>query len=370
MVIRIHRFVRCSVLLLASFLLAACSAPPAEEPPPPAVLVRTVDTAQADSGMRVYTGEVRARIETDLGFRIGGKLVERRVDVGATVTTGQILAVLDAEDARLAARAAAASVAAAVADLALARSEFERSTELRRREFISESALDASRTAMQAAEARLHQARAQADTAENQTEYTRLIATADGVVTSVTAEAGQVVAAGQVVVRIAQPGEREVLIHLPESRVGALAVGAAALVRPWADVERSYPGRVREVAPAADSATRSYAVRVAVPAADEGLKLGATASVAFAGKEEAGVLLPLPAVTRIDGQARVWVVDEASTVRPLKVELGAFREDGVLVTAGLPSSARVVVAGVNKLLEGSKVRPVEEGAPVQLDVAR
>lgn len=356
--------------LLAAFLLFACAPPAPEEAPPPAVLVRTVDGDAAEAAVRVYTGEVRARVETDLGFRIGGKLVERRVDVGDTVRAGQVLAVLDIEDARLAARAAAASAAAAEADLALARSEFERATELRRRAFISESALDASRTAMQAAEARLRQARAQSEVAVNQADYTRLLATAAGVVTAVSAEVGQVVAAGQPVVRVAQPGEREVLIHVPESRVGELAVGAAAVVRPWADAGRTYPARVRELAPAADPVTRSYAVRVAVPQADQGLKLGATASVAFAGEQAGGVLLPLPAVTRIDGSARVWVVDEDSTVRPVEVEIGDFREDGVLVTAGLPSPARVVIAGVHKLLEGATVKPVEEGAPVQLDVTR
>lgn len=360
----------CVYFLASAALLAACSAPSTEVPPPPAVMVRSIATPRAVTGAQVYTGEVRPRIETDLGFRVGGKILQRPVDVGARVRRGELLAVLDPQDARLAAGAAAAGQAAAAADLALAQAEFKRASELRERNFISVSALDARRTALQAAEARLRQARAQAATALNQTDYTRLLADADGVVTSVAAEPGQVVAAGQPVLRVARPGEREVLIHVPESRVRDFAPGAAAVVRSWMAPERTYPARVREVAPAADSATRTYALRISVPGADDALPLGATASVAFVAAEADGVLLPLPAVTKIGNRARVWVVDAQDAVQPIVVDVGAWREDGAVVRGGLPPDARVVVAGVHKLVEGTTVRPVEEGAPVSLDVKR
>lgn len=363
-------FRRCMSFLASAAMLAGCSSPSTEAPPPQAVLVRSIGTPQAVTGAQVYTGEVRPRIETDLGFRVGGKILQRPVDVGARVKRGELLAVLDPQDARLAAGAAAAGEAAAAADVALARAEFSRATDLRERNFISASALDARRTALQAAEARLQQARAQAATAINQTDYTRLLADADGVVTSVAAEPGQVVAAGQPVLRVARPGEREVLIHVPESRVRAFAPGSAAVVRSWMASDRSYPGRVREVAPAADSATRTYALRVSVPGADDALPLGATASVMFAAAEPGGILLPLSAVTRQGEQARVWVVDASAAVHPVQVDVGAWREDGALVRGGLPPDARVVVAGVHKLVEGATVRPVEEGAPVSLDVKR
>lgn len=356
--------------LAASALLAACSAPAPDAPPPPAVLVRTLDGSGAPAAAAIYTGEVRARIEAELAFRIGGKLLERRVDVGAQLASGAVLAVLDDEDARLAAGAARAAVAGAEAELALARSELERARELQRRAFISAAALDARRSAAQAAEARLRQAEAQAAAAANQIDYTRLRADAAGVVTAVLAEPGQVVAAGQPVLRLARPGAREVLIHVPEGRARGLAPGAPALVRPWATPERHYAAQVRELAPAADAATRSYAVRVAVADADDALPLGATATVAFAGAADAGVLLPLPAVTREGEAARVWVVGEDATVRPLAVTVGAWREDGAVVVAGLPQRARVVVAGVHKLIAGMAVRAVEEGAPVRLDVQR
>lgn len=362
-------------MLAGLFALAACSAPAPQTPPPPAFLVRTLDAASAPAAAQVYAGEVRARIESDLGFRIGGKLVERLVDVGAEVAAGAPLALLDAQDVRLALASAQAAAAAAESDLALARTEFARARELQARNFVSSSVFDARRTALQAAEARLRQARAQGEVAANQAGYARLEAPAAGVVTAVLAEPGQVVGAGQTVLRLARPDEREVLIHVPEGRAASLAPGRAAQVRPWAAPGREYVGRVREVAPAADATTRTHAVRVAVPGADAALALGASASVAFAEEEgdAAGVLLPLPAVTRQPGQTdagTVWVVGDDDTVRPLVVELGAWREDGVVVRAGLPAQARVVVAGVHKLIEGTRVRAVEEGAPVLLDVRR
>ncbi|MFC5771820.1 efflux RND transporter periplasmic adaptor subunit [Thauera sinica] len=358
------------IVVAAGAAFGGCSRPPEEAAPPLAVLVRSMDKAQVAAGVQVYTGEVRARIETDLGFRIGGKILQRRADVGARVRAGEVLALLDPQDARLAAGAAAAAEAAAAADLALAEAEFKRASELRTRNFISDSALDTRRTALQAAQARLRQARAQAATALNQADYTRLLADADGVVTSVLAEPGQVVAAGQPVVRVAQPGEREVLIHVPENRVRGFAPGGAATVRPWMAADRSYAARVREVAPAADSATRTYALRVSVPGADDALPLGATAGVSFEAADQEGVLLPLPAVTRVGDRAQAWVVDAGDKARMVAVEVGGWREDGVLVRGGLPADARVVVAGVHRLVEGAPVRPVEEGAPVALDVER
>lgn len=358
------------IVLLGAVLLAACAEPQKEAPPPRAVLVREIGAGTAPAGLNVYTGEVRPRIEADLAFRIGGKVIERRVDVGAEVKRGDVLARLDPQDVQLAARAATAQVAAAKADVALAQAEYERTKELRQRNFISDSALDSRRTALEAATAKLRQARAQAASAANQTDYASLVADRDGVVTAALAEAGQVVAAGQPVFRVARPGEREVLIYVPEGRVGALAPGTPAQVRPWAAPGRDYAGRVREVAPAADPATRTYAVRVSVPKADAALPLGATASVAFADPSLAQAVLPLPAVTRIEGRATVWVVDDASRVQPVTVVVGAYREDGAVIESGLPARARVVVAGVQKLVPGERVRPVAQDAPVALDVGR
>ena len=369
------RFRTALTLLAGASLLAACSAPAPESPSPRAVLVRTLAAAGAPPAVQLYAGEVRARVEVDVGFRVGGKLVERKVDVGAEVAAGAPLALLDPVDAGLVARAAQAAVTAAEADLALARTEFERAQALAARKFISSSVLDARRTALQAADARLSQARAQAETTANQAGYTRLGAPADGIVTAVLAEPGQVVGAGQPVIRLARPDEREVLIHVPEGRSAQLRPGTAARVRTWAAPDREYAARVREVAPAADAATRTYAIRVAVAEADAGLPLGATASVVFAAPvgETEGVLVPLAAVTRAPTEPQggtVWLVGEDEAVRPVAVEVLAWREDGALLRADLPAGARLVLAGVHTLVEGEAVRAVEEGAPVLLDVAR
>lgn len=359
------------VLALAGCLwLAACAPPPSAPLPPPAVLVRSVGAGGPVEALQVFTGEVRARVETDLSFRIGGKLVERRVDAGARVARGAELARLDPQDARLAAGAAEAAAAAAAAELALAQSEFERARELHGRQFISASALDTRRTAVRAAEMRHRQMQAQAAAAGNQAAYTVLHADADGVITAALAEAGQVVAAGQPVLRLARPDEREILIHVPENLALAFAPGTPARVSPWAQSGRQYPAVVREVSPAADAATRTYALRVAVPAADDGLPLGATASVAFVRANATGLLLPLSAVARDGNGAAIWVVADDNRVHRVAVEVAEWREDGALLRSGLPQPARVVLAGVHRLVEGAEVRPVEDGAPVQLDAHR
>lgn len=364
------KFVSVSSACLAALVLAACAPPAAPPPAARAVLVRSVDGAEGATTVQVYTGEVRARYEAGLGFRIAGKVVERKVDVGAVVKRGQVLARLDPQDAELAATAAAAQVAAAEADAALSRADLERAEGLRARNFISGSALDARRSASEAAAARLHQARAQAASARNQSAYTELLADSDGVITTLAVEAGQVVAAGQVVLTLARPGEREVVIHVPENRVRGLSAGVPAAVRLWAVPETTYPGVVREVAPMADAATRTYALRVSVPTADAAVQLGATASVAFANDQGGGALVPAAALGRNGDQAVVWLVGEDGTVNSRPVEVKAYREDGVLLGAGLPPGAKVVVAGVHQLVAGEQVRAVEQGAPVALDVRR
>ncbi len=359
---------RAAAIALAAALVAACSGPPPAEKPPRVVLVKPFAAERGEAARHVYSGEVRARFETDLAFRIGGKVVERRVEVGTAVRRGDVIARLDPEDVRLAASAVAAQVAAAEAEAALARAEFERSEGLRAANFISASALDARRTALAAAEARLRQARAQAAAARNQADYATLAAEHDGVVTAVHAEAGQVVTAGAPVVRVTRGAEREILIHVPEGRLQDYAVGSPAAVRLWANGTELYPARVREVAPAADAATRSYALRVSV--GDAALPLGATASVALPSPAGAAAVLPLTAVTRADGRPVVWVVDAASRVQPQPVEIGAIREDGVEIRGGLAAGASVVQVGAHRLIGGERVRPVAADAPIALDITR
>jgi multidrug efflux system membrane fusion protein len=240
---------RKATLVLLLPLFAACSTP--EPPAVPPKLVRTLivgagDTANSGTG-RSYSGEVRARIETTLGFRIAGKIVERRADVGQAVKPGQVLARLDPADATLQATQAEAQRALAAADLA-------RTRDLKAKNFVSAAALDARETTLKAAEA-------QAQLSKNQASYTTLVADRAGVIGQVLAEPGQVVAVGQAVFRMAPDGDREIAIAIPEGEVAAFKPGQAAEVSFWSAGSAAKPlaGRLREVSPVADPVTRTFA---------------------------------------------------------------------------------------------------------------
>ncbi len=288
----------------------------------------------------VYSGEVRARIETPLGFRVGGKLVERMVDVGARVKAGQPLARLDAADQRLAATQAEAN-------RALAAAELQRTQELRQKHFISQAALDAKQAAATAAEA-------QAQLAKNQAAYAVLAADAPGVIAAVLAEPGQVVGAGQAVFRLARDGEREVAIAIPESRLAGLRVGAAATVELWAG--KTYQGKLRELAPAADPASRTFAARVGIVAADADVVLGRTAAVRFAQTVAGEIFVPLAALLQQGEKPAVWVIGPDDTVSQRPIEVARYADQGAVVTAGLQPGETIVAAGAFKLSAGEKVR--------------
>jgi len=343
-------------LFLLSLLLAACS----EAPPPPAApkLVRTAivgagDTA-ADGTQRRYSGEVRARIETTLGFRIAGKIIERRVDAGTVVKAGQVLARLDPSDAGL-------QATQAEAQRSLAAAELTRYRDLKAKNFISASALDAKETAFKAAEA-------QSALAKNQTAYTTLVADRAGVIGQVLAEPGQVVSVGQAVFRLTPDGEREVAIAIPEGEVAGFKPGQAAEVTFWAAPGASLKplaGRLREISPVADAMTRTYAVRISLPAADPRLPLGMTATVRFLASGASGapgapgatrLLVPLTAIFQQGKQAAVWKVGADGTVTLQAVDVAAFTDSGAIVVAGLAGGEQIVTGGVNLLTAGEKVR--------------
>lgn len=345
------------LLLPLGLVLAACGKDaPAPSPARP-VLTQTVVPGAAAT-RDVYPGEIRARHETDLGFRIAGKLLSRAVDAGAQVKRGQVLARLDPADARLASQAAAAQVASAESDFALARAELDRHAELLEKKFISQSAFDARKNAFNAASARAEQARSQAALSSNQAAYTTLLADADGVVLSVSGEPGQVLAAGQPVLRLAHSGEKEVVVSVPESQVASFKIGQAAAISLWADASVLFPGRIREIAGGADPVTRTYAVRISALNPPQQAHLGMSANVLFQSTADPSlVLLPLTAIARQGGNPAVWVVDPAtSKVKLREVSVGQFREDGVTVTGGLHPGDVVVTAGVHKLRPDEAVR--------------
>jgi len=280
------------------------------------------------------------------------------VDAGARVTKGQVLARLDPQDARLATQAAQAQLASAESDFAFAKSERERYADLLAKKFISQSAFDAKDTAFTAARARVEQARSQAGLSANQASYTSLVADADGVVMSVSAEPGQVVVAGQPVLRLARAGEQEVVVNAPESQLARFRQGQDVGISLWSDPANVFRGRVREVAGGADPVTRTYAVRVSAIDPPASAQLGMTANVLFSSAADAqAVLLPLSALAGDRAQPLVWLVDPATKqVRAKPVTVGQYREDGVSIIGGLTTGDLVVTAGVHKLRAGQTVR--------------
>ena len=339
-----------SLLLLA--LLAACHQ---DKPAPVANAERPAMTMIAGNlageNSHFYSGDIRARHETALSFRVGGKVLERLVDVGANVKAGQALAKLDGSDAKL-------QRTAADSQWQLAEAEVKRYRELRGQGFISQSALDAKETAFKAASS-------QAGISQNQENYTILRAEHAGVVVATWVEAGQVVGAGQTVFRLAQNGEREVAIALPENEFGRIKVGAEAEISLWNGNSEGahFKGRLRELTPMADASNRTYAGRVTVLDANAEVALGMSAQVRFKHAAQAKELLgPSSAIFQQGEQAAVWVVadDHRVSLRPVKVSV--YRDEGVVIASGLRAGERIVIAGVHKLAVGEKVHALDNGS--------
>lgn len=337
--------------------LAGCSPKPAAEEPVRAVKLVTVGNSQATATLE-YSGEVRARIESRLGFRVAGKLVQRQVDVGQHVQPGQVLAQLDGNDYALAAQAAQAQVAAASTQRDLAAADFARYQALKDKNFISGAELDRRSASLKSAQAQLDQAKANASSQSNQSGYTRLVADVAGIVTAVDAEPGQVVSAGTPVVRIAQDGERDVVFAVPEDKRSLVRMGQAVQVRPWTDGAELLQGKVREVAAAADPVTRTYTVKVAL-AGTNAPPLGATVHVLPEGMGPAGlevIKLPTAAVREQGGQSSVWVYNpQTHTVKSQPVTIATADGNEAVIAQGLTPGMQVVAAGVHVLTEGQQV---------------
>jgi multidrug efflux system membrane fusion protein len=333
----------------------------AEAPRP----VRTVRmTAGAHDGVLVLPAEVRPRFEQRLGFRVGGKIAQRLVDVGQRVQPGQVLAVMDSADVLPAIAAQRSQVDAARTDEALQQAELGRVRELREMGFVSAAALDRQDALTQAAVARHAAARSQLAQVSNGLNFQTLRADRAGVVVGVDAEAGSVVAAGQSVVRVAQLGEKEFAVAVPERSVAALKAARGMVARADAVPARTYEATLRELAPSADPLSRTYAARLSIRNADDALAWGMSASVRVALADKPSLVVPNSALYTRDATPRVWVVDPASqTVRPVAVTLGASRDEGVVVTQGLEGGELVVTAGANLLQPGQKVRLVEAARP-------
>ena len=340
-------------LILAAALaaLTGCGTDAAKEAPPP--LVRTVTVGDAAAAEGGYTGTVRGRYETRLAFQVGGQILSRNVNVGAHVRAGDVLMVIDARDVQQQANATNAAVSAASSRYELARTERARYEQLFAAQAISEAMLDQYRTNERAAEAAYRQAVAQDTASHNALGYTNLVAGADGVISNITAEEGQIIAAGQTVMTLTQEGEREIEIAVPESHLAEVSVGMPAAVALWAN-SAAYTGILRELSPVPDAATRTYTARIALTDAPADLPLGMTARVRLGASVQDGVSIPLSALYQTGDTAQVYVVED-DAVHLVPVTVTAFRTNDALVT-GLPQGARIVTAGVHQLHEGEKVR--------------
>ncbi|MDK9697845.1 MAG: efflux RND transporter periplasmic adaptor subunit [Siculibacillus sp.] len=330
--------------------------------------VKTLTIAAADETRTIrFSGSVRARVETALGFRVPGKIAERRVDIGGRVEPGQVLARLDPTDLELALKAAEANVLAARSREKVAEDGLVRARSLNAKGFVADANLDRARLDADQASAALEAAISQRDQAANQMGYADLRADAAGIVTDVRADVGQVVAAGTPIAVLARDGEKEVAIAVPEQDVVRFAKDQAVDVRFWADTDLRLAGRVREIAGAADPASRTYAIRITLPA-EPAVRLGMTVTVEARVPVAAGsVVVPLSALAGGEGRPRVWVVDIATaTVMPREVTLGRVAPDGVRILDGLRPGERIVVAGVQFLTPGKKVAlPAENAAAAE-----
>ncbi|WP_077002946.1 efflux RND transporter periplasmic adaptor subunit [Variovorax sp. KK3] len=349
-------FRHAGVLLLAALALAGCSRPPAPEEPLRAVKVMTVGTSAYGTEPE-YAGEVRARVESRLGFRVAGKITRRQAELGQPVKAGQALAQLDPQDYRLAADAARAQQAAALTNRDLARADLQRYRGLREQNFISAAELERRESTHKAAQAQLEQAQAQLATQGNQAQYTTLVADVPGIITAIEAEPGQVVSAGTTVVRIAQDGARDVVFSVPEDRAGLVKTGSAVAVRGWAD-GKEMEGQVREVAASADAVTRTYQIKVAIDAATAPA-LGATVYARPRALSHSGapvMKLPTSALRQEGKGSAVWVLDKSTmTVRSQPVQVSTADGNEAVIGSGLEPGALVVVAGVHVLSPGQKV---------------
>lgn len=342
-------------LISAIFLLlSGCSKEASEAAEKPIRFAATMIVGTSDNSQsNYYSGEIHARHETALAFRIGGKIIERLVDAGAVVKPGQVLARIDAADTGL-------QKTSSAAQLKMVEDDLQRNRELRDKGFISQAVLDSK-------EASYKVAKSQDELARNQNAYTNLASDHTGIVLANLADVGQVVSAGQTIFQVAQEGEREVLVAIPESRFSALKIGMPAEIDLSADgsgSQKKYSGRLRELSPAADPASRTFAARVTVTNVDAQVALGMTARVRFGVANMAGgQLVPLTAIFQQGDKTAVWIVAQDGSVSLRPVKVASYLDEGALITDGVTIGERIVSAGVHKLTSGEKIKFVENGNP-------
>lgn len=357
-----QRFSNGLVLAGALFLplaLGACTEQQAKESEKGRPVLVTTVHYESRSPERSFVGTIRPRIEADMGFRVPGKVAKRLVEVGQTVEVGQPLATLDEVDLKLQAEQAVAELTAATGVLAQASAAEGRAKDLRARGWSTDAQLDQAKAAADEARARLNRAQRSVELTNNSLSYATLEADSRGVVTASLIEPGQVVASGQTAIRVARSAEKEAVVAIPETMVNFAKQGAANVTL-WSDPNKKYTAKLREIAPAADPATRTYLAKFSLPTADDAVSLGMTATLTLSDPETERVArVPLSALFS-QGEAPSLYVADAKTgdvsLKPVTVK--AYESKDVLVTSGVEEGASVVALGVQKLDPAQKVRIV------------
>jgi RND family efflux transporter MFP subunit len=345
-------------LALVAVALAGCNDKVAEKAAPSRpVLVATVHY-EAESPERSFVGTIRPRIETDMGFRVPGKVAKRLVEVGQTVDVGQPLATLDQVDLKLQAEQAEAEFNAASGVLAQAAAAEQRAKDLRAKGWTTDAQMDQTRAAADEARARLNRAERSVELTRNSLSYATLAADSRGVVTATLIDPGQVVSAGQTAVRVARVAEKEAVVAIPETLLGRAKEGTATVTL-WSEPDKKYTARLREIAPTADPATRTYLAKFSLPEAGDSVSLGMTATLTLADPATTRVArLPLSALFNEGGDPSLYVVNASGELSLQPVSVKSYESNDVVITGGLEEGARVVVLGVQKLDPSQKVRVV------------
>lgn len=346
--------------ILAATLVAvsvtACDKPPASvvEARP----VRAITVSGAASGESVsLTGQIRAKDQTNIAFRLDGRMMERPVNVGDVVEAGQVVARLDPANQQNSLRSAQASLASAEAVLTQARLTFGRQEELLKNGWTPRSKFDDAQQSLSTAQAQVDSAKARLRTAQDQLSYTVLYADAPGAVTAVGAEPGEVVRTGKMIVQVAHEGGRDAVFDVPEQLIRRGPRDAVAEITLSNDPQVKATARVREVSPQADAATRTFQVKFGIIDPPDAMRLGATVTGRATLAPPPGVEIPASALLEANGRPAVWIVDPQSlTVSLRNVEVGRYDPASVVVSQGLETGERVVTAGVQTLHPGQKVR--------------
>jgi RND family efflux transporter MFP subunit len=353
-----YRLLTGAALALAVFALAGCNDKVAEKATPGRpVLVATVHY-EAETPERSFVGTIKPRIETDMGFRVPGKVAKRLVEVGQTVDVGQPLATLDEVDLKLQAEQAEAEFRAATGVLAQAGAAEQRAKDLRAKGWTTDAQMDTSRAAADEARARLNRAERSVELTKNSLSYATLEADTRGVVTATLIEPGQVVASGQTAIRVARFAEKEAVVAIPETLVGRAKSGVATVTL-WSEPDKKYVAKLREIAPAADPATRTYLAKFSLPGAGDTVSLGMTATLTLAdAATERVAKLPLSALYNQGGDPSLYIVDDAGEVSLKPVTVKSYESNSVVIAGGVDEGAKVVALGVQKLDPAQKVRVV------------